>query len=89
MEKNPALQEKFLGPSPVLEKPHLVVLEVYWMLRRGTPSDRGIPITLRDLQEYDSLLIRLLSVGDAAFLEEAAKGRDESMRTPKKPSRSR
>jgi hypothetical protein len=83
MEKNPALQEKFLGPSPILDRTHAVVLEVYWMLRRGTPSGQGIQITLRDLQDYDPLLLKLITAGDGAFLEEVSKERDNTVRTAK------
>jgi hypothetical protein len=87
IERNPELREKFLGPEVVLD-PFLVrVLDMFWILRRGTPSERGIPITLADLRELDPTLLELLLEADSAFLEEAAKQNEARSKSIKAPGK--
>lgn len=89
MEQNENLREKFLGPAVELDASESNIYSLYWLLRRGTPSDRGIPITLRDLHDYDPLLLDLLMVADSTFMEELAEAREESMRKAKSQPLSR
>lgn len=57
------------------------VVNIFWLLRRGTPSDRGIPLTLKDVMELDPALVRLLLACDGAFLESMAEQSEEGRKS--------
>jgi hypothetical protein len=87
LEKDPERRERFLGP-PVLMDAHLnSVLDLFWLLRRGTPSDQGIPITLRDLNDYDPVLLDLLVRLDAEYLSKMGEEREKQVQAAKAKSK--